>query len=372
MPRRKYGLAVEHGEARRRDPAGNFSCRNACAACLRRSKPPVRRETGLGDQSRQPAIAIRTSTTALPLPAGQDASAVPDFRPLDASRTRQVILAGAALPAFDLGHDAHRFALDVGHGLHIGHARQPREDQFHRVVNPGYVLELLASAPSGFPRGSTLRSAPTRISNSFGRPGAERNLPRSNSTGVKQGRWSPTSLPFRKTRVPYIALWIFSRTDSAAGPSSTKLRRYQNACRCSPLLARAHLDKRRPGQIDQSGHRNLMGEFVRHPVHEPWAICQFPSSEIVRRAEGIFAPAPATKAGERPITDMALERIRIVCHRWEKREQVKNNLCDRLLWCRRPACIFRGRRNACIFLWQAGRLHHKNVAKLFSYKPLPG
>src|SRR3990172_2231768 len=87
------------------------------------------------------------------------------------------------------------------------------------------------------PLGSTSRWAPTRTTSSFAPPDPSRYLRTSNSAGVKQGRCSPTSWPFTRTRVPNIALWIFSLATSGIGPSTENVRRYQKACRCWPLWA---------------------------------------------------------------------------------------------------------------------------------------
>ena len=49
--------------------------------------------------------------------------------------------------------------------------------------------------------------------------------------GVKLGTWSPSNVPFRKTRVPNIALATFKLATAGTGPSSANVRRYQNASR---------------------------------------------------------------------------------------------------------------------------------------------
>ena len=85
----------------------------------------------------------------------------------------------------------------------------------------------------------------------------------SNSTGVKQGRCSPTSLPFSQTLVPYVALWIFSLADVGHGPVERERAAIPEGLAVLAALGRADLGKGRLGHVGQARHGHLVIERLR-------------------------------------------------------------------------------------------------------------
>ena len=207
VPRREYGLPLStrplrlwveaeapHAEARRASESPPVETSARRGTDLRATRGGSRRSARQLRPSR-PSPAARFHRGRLGL--------ADDFAALRLAHTAGERRSSRAARALDLGHDADRLGLQVGHGLHVA----PRAACRRGSVRPSRRCPG-CSGPSRNPSRRACagrhrsRHAPTRITSSFVWPSPLSSSRTSNSAGVKQGRCSPTSLPLRNTRVP--------------------------------------------------------------------------------------------------------------------------------------------------------------------------
>ena len=116
------------------------------------------------------------------------------------------------------GTDNHRLLLNVGRRLNAHDVRRAGQNQFDGIEYPGDIQHLLI-VPA---RGNRFRH---RIPKSTDADehlilSARSAARASNRPGVKLPGWSPSSVPFRITRAPNIALETLKMATAGSGPST--------------------------------------------------------------------------------------------------------------------------------------------------------